>query len=341
VSRTPRPCAVFPSVCHVDHGARNSWDRIGRWQLKSCEESLLDCRLASTATRFSALGPRSAAVSRLADGGLRERGAGDDRTGSDRGGVAFIDPLIADLGMSRSAVSTAYLVGTLSGAAALPAIGRAGDRYGARRCMVVFGTVLTALSLVSGIVGLTAGFVGIRLTGQGALGLAATTVTAHWFHRRRGMAMSVVSAVGAAGISLTPLLLERLIAHHGWRTAWLVEGVLVLAVVLPVALFGIRDRPGDIGQHVDGRPGRGSGRGDDALGMSRAQAVRTPYFWVLAGAVAVSGLLTTAVAFHQISLLTARGLSGTEAAANFLPQTVAGIAAALLAGALVDRTSHG
>nr|WP_230416918.1 MFS transporter [Micromonospora tarapacensis] len=255
---------------------------------------------------------------------------------------AFVDPLIADLGISRSAISTAYLIGTLTGAAALPAIGRLIDRHGVRRCMLVigavFGAVLVALATVSEIVGLTAGFVGIRMAGQGALSLAATTVTAHWFRRRRGFALGIVSAVGAAGISLAPLLLERLIAHHGWRTAWLVEGLLVWAVVIPIALFGIRNRPADVGQQVDGGS---QGRSDSYVraDLSHRQALRTPYFWVLAGSVATSGLLTTAVAFHQISLLTERGLSAAAAAANFLPQTVAGIAATLLIGAVIDRAS--
>jgi len=254
---------------------------------------------------------------------------------------AFIDPLIADLGMSRSAVSTAYLVGTLTGAAVLPAIGMLIDRHGVRRCMAVigavFGAVLIALSLVSGIIGLTAGFVGIRLAGQGALGLAATTVTAHWFHRRRGTALAIVSAVGTAGISLAPVVLERLIAHQGWRTAWLIEGLIVWAVVIPIAAFGIRDRPDDVGQHVDGRTPPATTATTGPIGVTRAVALRTPYFWVLAGAVATAGMLTTAVGFHQISLLTERGLSATAAAANFLPQTVAGLAATLIVGLLIDR----
>ncbi|OLS98642.1 hypothetical protein BJF90_40930 [Pseudonocardia sp. CNS-004] len=46
----------------------------------------------------------------------------------------FVDPVAADLGVSRTAVSTAYLIGTLAGTAALPLIGRAMDRRGAARC---------------------------------------------------------------------------------------------------------------------------------------------------------------------------------------------------------------
>ncbi len=50
-------------------------------------------------------------------------------------------------------------------------------------------------------------------------------------------------------------------------------------------------------------------------------------------------MLGTAVAFHQIDLLGERGLSSTEAAANFVPQTAASLVATLAVGALIDRIS--
>ncbi len=113
---------------------------------------------------------------------------------------AFIDPMSRELGISRSAISTAYLVGTLVGAAAMPLVGRTLDRFGVRATMAavgaVLGAVLAGLSLVGGLVGLTAGIVGVRTAGQGALGLIATTAAAFWFQRRRGLALGIVSAGG-------------------------------------------------------------------------------------------------------------------------------------------------
>ncbi len=50
-------------------------------------------------------------------------------------------------------------------------------------------------------------------------------------------------------------------------------------------------------------------------------------------------MLSTAVAFHQISLLGEQGLTAAQAAANFIPQTVAGIVVTLITGHLVDRVS--
>lgn len=255
---------------------------------------------------------------------------------------ALIDPMIDGLGVSRSTIATCYLIGTLTGAAAMPTVGRALDRFGARRTTAVIGAVFAAalflLSGATGVVLLTVGFVGIRLAGQGALGLAASTTVSRWFARRRGLVLGLLNAVSAAAISLTPVLLTALLPSLGWRRVWAVEAVVVLVVVVPVALFGLRDRPTDLGQSPDG---------DHRVvrviepvaerGATRAEALRTPFFWVVAAAAAASGMLATAVAFHQIDLLGERGFSGAQAAANFVPQTVAGLLGALLVGVVVDR----
>ncbi|SCK15339.1 MFS transporter [Streptomyces sp. WMMB 322] len=256
----------------------------------------------------------------------------------------FIDPLIDDLGISRTEISTAYLAGTLTGACAMPLVGRAVDRFGPRRVMAVvaavFGAILLALSFVTGLVGLTAGFIGIRMAGQGALSLVATTTVAYWFDKRRGLALGITSAVGTAGISLAPVALERLVAGIGWRQAWAAEGLAVWALVLPIALFGIRNRPADVGQHVDGASRPPDEHANEELtGWPLRRALRTGMFWAVAACLAASSMLTTGLNFHQIGLLGERGLTPVEAAANFLPQTAAALMMTLVAGALLDRAS--
>lgn len=248
----------------------------------------------------------------------------------------FVDPVVAGLGVSRSAVSTAYLVGTLAGAAAMPLVGRAMDRYGTRSVLLatgaLFGAVLVMLSAVSGVVGLTGGFVGIRFAGQGALTLIATTLVAYHVERRLGTAIGIVTAVGSAGISLVPIGLEALIVGHGFRTAWLVQGIAVWALVVPLALWGV---PRRAPRHAPAAPRESGGR---PRGAVRA-ALRVPVFWVLAGGIGVLALVSTALTFHQVDVLGERGLSPAQAVATFLPQTVAGLAASLLVGLVLDRIS--
>src|SRR5690606_18937459 len=252
----------------------------------------------------------------------------------------FLTPMIDELEVSRTAVSTAYMVGTLTGALALPWIGRAVDRYGTRLTMTAiaacFSLALLGLSSAQDVIGLGAGFIGIRMLGQGALGLCAATLVSRWYDRRRGTVLGLQGALGGGLISLSPVLLERLITATDWRTAMHVEAAVIALVLVPVAVLLVRDRPADLGQFVDGRP---HDRHTDAAewGMTRGQAARHPYFWVLTATVGTAGFFGTAIGFHQIALLGERGLSATEAAANFLPQTIAGTAATFLLGYLVDR----
>ena len=252
----------------------------------------------------------------------------------------FVDPMAAELGVGRTAVSTAYLIGTLAGTAALPLIGRAMDRRGARPVLLVigavFGAVLVGLSAVSGLIGLTAGFVGIRFAGQGALTLVATTLVAYHVQRRLGTAIGIVTAIGSAGISLAPIGLEALIAEHGFRTAWLVQGVAVWVLIVPIALVGVPRRSSAPAPE----PPRETRQPNEvkSAGVAR-QVLRVPMFWVLSGGVGVLALVGTALTFHQVDVLGERGLTPAEAAATFLPQTVSGLVSTLLIGIVLDRVS--
>lgn len=259
--------------------------------------------------------------------------------GQTAGLSVFTDPLISELEVSRTGISMSYFFGTIVGAAAQPFVGRALDRIGARLVTIAIGAlfagVLLALSFVGDIFGLTAGFIGVRMLGQGALSLAATTAVARAITRHRGLALGVTSALGSAGISLAPVGLERLISVVGIHAAWRWEALIVAAVVIPLAVV---------------LPGR-SRRTHELHDLSTAQivihkeswvlgeAARTGMFWVIAASLGVSGMLSTGLAFHQIAILGERGLTPFEAAANFLPQTVTGIAATLLVGVFIDRVN--
>jgi MFS family permease len=247
----------------------------------------------------------------------------------------FTDPLIKTLEIDRTAISVSYLVATLTGALAMPILGRLLDTYGAKRIIIVIGLVLTsvvfAASFITEVIGLTASYVGLRMTGQGALSLAATTLIARTITYKPGLALGIVGAVGSAGISLAPVGVERLIAFTDIATAWRIEAALVAIIVLPIALLLPKDLPRtttETGTHIVIVP---------ETGYTTAQALRTGMFWVLAGSGFMVGMLSTGLAFHLISILGAQGLSTLEAAANFIPQTVAAVIATLGLGAIVDR----
>jgi MFS family permease len=69
------------------------------------------------------------------------------------------------------------------------------------------------------------------------------------------------------------------------------------------------------------------------------EILRHPAFWAMLLSSATAGMLATALIFQQVDLLGAKGLTEGQAAAVFVPQTLAGIAGALAFGRLSDRVA--
>jgi len=254
---------------------------------------------------------------------------------------AFTDDLIESLGTTRSAVSTAYLVGTLTGAAALPFIGRWVDRAGVKRTLTVvsvgFAAAVALTGTVQNIVMLALAFVGLRMLGQGSMSLIGTQGVVMWFERRRGFALALNTMGSVAILSLAPLTFAALIRGFGWRTTWLLLGVLVILTVLPIARFLIIDRPEDIGQVPDGRASDQPARAVRGRSFTVSEAIRTPAFWTLTSIGFMAGAVSTALTFHNTDLLGEQGLTKTQAAAIFIPQLVGSVASSFVVGSLTDR----
>lgn len=256
----------------------------------------------------------------------------------------FVEPMLTELGWSRSLFSAAYSVGTLASAGALLLIGRQIDRWGNRLVFslaaVAFALALLVMSAVGGIVTLLLGFALLRTFGSGVLTLAARTLIPHWFIRRRGRAFSLLGLASTLSLALFPPVNELLINAFGWRGAWRANALIIVLVLLPVVAFVVRDRPELVGQQPDGAPApRGDGRDESAEEASFAlrEALRTPAFWGLLGASAVPSFVVTGLAFNQVAIFTDRGLPGTLAAVTFSVESAVGLPVTLLAGWLVDR----
>jgi MFS family permease len=262
--------------------------------------------------------------------------------GQSIGVSVFREAMAFDLDASDTAVSTAYMVGTLGASTALPRLGRWIDEVGVRRSMtaiaVAFAAVLVHMSVIRHVAWLAVGFLGIRMMGQGALSLAARVSIVHWFERRRGFALGVSMTLTAAGMAVVPLGLSLGVTAWGWRSTWVAAACVMLITVMAIARFGMVDRPSDLGQVPDGRmTDSGGGKDGDGPSPSRAEVLRSPSFWVLAAVASANSLLITGMVFHQTNVLGELGYSDARAAAMFLPQAIGAIAGGLVFGWASDR----
>ena len=256
---------------------------------------------------------------------------------------SFADHLTTDLAISATSLSTAYLIGTISGSLAMPTIGRWIDRTGVRKTMILIATAFSIAVAYMGTVRhlwmLVIGFVGIRMLGQGALSLVGQTSIALWFDQKRGLAFGLSMTASAGLMSLGPLGLTSLIENFGWRWAWIISALCIFLILVPATWRWMEDRPESLGQRPDG----GSSQAGDVSTVidhyTVKEAAATNAFWVLTGVMVVSSALITGVTFHHFALMEAAGLTTGEAAAVFVPQMVGTVAAGFIWAWLTDRVS--
>ena len=258
----------------------------------------------------------------------------------------FIEHFITDLGVSRSMVSTLYTIGTMTAALTLPFVGRQLDRRGPR-VMVGIVTALFALaciymSVVQNAVMLGIGFLLLRALGQGSLSMVSGNVISNWWVRRRGTILGLAGVVSSlVGNGLYPSLVHAMIGRSGWRMSYVLLGLLVAVVALPVGLALFRSRPEEYGLLPDGVRVNPK---DDAVAQTpleenwtRPEALRTSAFWIISFGIATIAALATGLQFHQVSIFADSGLAPAVAAAAYMPISMAQAGAMLLSGVLIDR----
>lgn len=81
----------------------------------------------------------------------------------------------------------------------------------------------------------------------GAVVMPVSIIIANWFQKGRGTAMSIALAgSGIGGTIITPIL-NRIIMNQGYSKAFLIFGILMVVVEVPVAFFIMRPKPSDMG----------------------------------------------------------------------------------------------
>lgn len=262
---------------------------------------------------------------------------------------AFLDPLRVHHGWAKGIISTALtMYFAVSGVLGI-LVGRAIDRYGSKP-LLILGSVITGIGffLLSRLTQqwqLFAVYLFLAVGGSCASPITITTLIANWFVLKRGLAMGLtMSGLSLGGMIMVPLTVY-LTSHWGLRTALPTLGGLFCLVIIPVAIFLIKQHPADVGQFPDGRQeapffgGSSEKRIFFAPQMrvwTRVEAMQTTAFWaiVIGFWLAMTGQLAFLV--HQISFLS-QTLGAAGAAKAVSVTTGASIISRLFLGSIADR----
>lgn len=219
----------------------------------------------------------------------------------------FVEPLLADFGFSRTYLSSLIAVGMIIYGVATALAGRLSDRLGTKR-VVIAGSFILAISLF--LLGWTRSPLVFSLTfaGVSSVAFGATSnvvfnpMLSRWFIKKRGLALSLMTAGSMSGIALVTPLSSLAILWLGWRGTYFVIGAIILLVLLPVLYFTL---PND--RHsVDGLDRRLS----PATGTRQwQQALHTAPFWLLAISFFGCGFSMNLLGSHGVPMLQSHGFS--------------------------------
>ena len=259
----------------------------------------------------------------------------------------FVNPIIDETGWSRSMVSGLYTAGSLTAASGMFVVGRLLDRHGAR-VMLVLAAIFLGLgalwmSRITNPLELYLGFAIMRLMGQGSLSLIPETLVALWFIRLRGRVMAINALGSVAGQATFPFVILFLISSFGWRDTWVVIAFIIWGtLILPASIF-VRRTPESVGLFPDGntrpRIDRYSKQKTsiDEQSFSLKSALKTKTFYLLLFAGTSQSTISTALVFHQSSVIASKGLDPSFSAAIFGVMAPMALLGNFLAGFLVDK----
>lgn len=247
------------------------------------------------------------------------------------GSMGLIAPFLeAGNNWTRAQVMLCLTLFNLSGILAAPYTGRLIDRHGARAVLlpsiVLLAMGFSALAFLSGslwsfyIVAFVWGGVTV-----GTQSISYTKLIGGWFERHRGLAIGIAAAGLGLGYMLVPLILARLLAGMSWQVAYATLGLIVLAGPLLVNAMVARPNPQVAEVHAD------------AAGMTLEQAVRTPAFALMAGAILLASVALTGVVPHIALMALDRGFTREDAAITASVYGLSTVIGRVLVGWLADR----
>jgi MFS family permease len=226
--------------------------------------------------------------------------------------TVFIPALIKHFGWSRARVSMLPSMLAITFGLGSPLFGMLVDRVEAR-FVIIAGAMASgaAYLLVSQMNSFAPMLAAYLLLGAGISAgslVAGSFVITNWFTRRRGLALGIFTAGTTAGAMLMTLVANFAISHSGWRAAYIVLGIPMIAVVVPLVLLTVRSRPpGEVKLSV-------AQAADVLEGFETGAALRTRSFWLIAFAQFCFILCGTGAVLHLVAYLIDLGYKSGSAA---------------------------
>ncbi|MEO3430827.1 MFS transporter [Pelagibius sp. CAU 1746] len=238
----------------------------------------------------------------------------------------FFIPLERAFGWARGDIAFINTVGLIGLAVGGIVMGRIADRAEIRK-VCLFSVAVTSLCVFAAAwaEALWQFYLLFFLAGAfggGALFAPLIALVGNWFHKGGGLAIGIAAAGQGVGQGGVPFGTAFLIEALGWRGAFMAQGLITLALLLPLAL--LMRAPPQRGAHATG------GR-EDAPPLPLSTVIPTMSLAVLMCCTCMAVPL-----MHLVPLIQGYGISATEASSVLFAMMIAAIVGRVAFGQLAD-----
>ena len=244
-------------------------------------------------------------------------------------------------GWTFGEIMTGLMIMTLAVLVASTVVGYLGDRFGVRRValisLVLFALSFMAFSMSNGsIVLFYINWAAMALLGAGTLPVTWTRAVNNYFDVRKGLALGLsLIGTGIFGFLIKPIT-AWLIVTYGWRTTYLVIGLMPLLIAFPIAFFTFHD----VGTRSDtGEARRKASAARQLLtpGLTLGQAVKSWRYWVLAIAFVFVSFGVGGLIPNMENILKVAGFSGNDIVSLVALIGLSVMVGRIVGGWLIDR----
>jgi len=257
----------------------------------------------------------------------------------------FMPAISIETGWDRGSLSLPYSLYVFVYSALGAVTGRFTDHWGPRVVLTVGGCLLGGgIILVSQVHTLWQLYLFLGLvaaSGMSAAYVPCNATVVRWFTMKRGLALSITSSGASFGMFIFPPLTTALIAAYGWRSSYIILGLLATSVISLCATFVVRD-PEKIALHPDGQPPPETVSSETIPPLSSAEdwtltgAKRTLAFWMLNLIFTLTWLVVFMPMVHIVPFAVDLGIPQFRAAMTISVIGLAGFAGRLGIGTISD-----
>ncbi|WP_077212886.1 MFS transporter [Bacillus dakarensis] len=230
----------------------------------------------------------------------------------------FVLPMMEDLEISRTFISTIIAVSMIMYGVGMPLAGYLCEKY-STKFVLLLGLVIIELSIVGTVLtdnvwffffayGVALSF-GLSFTSP----VAVTPIIGRWFVRQRGKALFSLSTGSMAGIAIFNPLATFLIEATGWRSTMFIFGLIFLILIIPAALFIFKEDVPEGADTLNDYSEKKPVTQTASPSLTIRDAVRSKAYWQVVAGLFACGFSMNLLGSHAVPMLVDHDFDPTTA----------------------------